>query len=387
MTDQVSPSYFALKREGGVLPCNDMSQVKRTFILDENNYKHRHWYNIRHSDGATTARSHYYGNLATSYLYSFKSNLMVGWSGAIPSTPDANAAQIEALARARSEMWDVSTFVAEWGKMTNMVGKFRSNVLSRAERVASSRGGAHAIAERGLSGFFQTWLEGRYGWRTLAYDITDINLTLLRLKYMADGFIRKSATDSNTSSRVVYNHPSYIAKHYGPSLQVSSSNWCNISGSTTQTYEAKVHCGVMIEKAAQAILSVDPLSTVYEVIPYSFVLDWFTNLGKALRAFSPFAQGSIVAGYQSTISTVTTTTIATPIQYDWGSTYESRLEGPLSSDTLTVVDKTYERLEALPSFSVVVDINLDTLKMVDLLGLFWGKWAGLLKTIRKQTRI
>jgi hypothetical protein len=143
----------------------------------------------------------------------------------------------------------------------------------------------------------------------------------------------------------------------------------------------------MIEKAAQAILSVDPLSTVYEVIPYSFVLDWFTNLGKALRAFSPFAQGSIVAGYQSTISTVTTTTIATPIQYDWGSTYESRLEGPLSSDTLTVVDKTYERLEALPSFSVVVDINLDTLKMVDLLGLFWGKWAGLLKTIRKQTRI
>jgi hypothetical protein len=58
--------------------------------------------------------------------------------------------------------------------------------------------------------------------------------------------------------------------------------------------------GIGYENAFSAVVAVDPLVTLLELAKFSFVADWFTNLGDAVRAYSPFGAGSVVWYYETT---------------------------------------------------------------------------------------
>jgi hypothetical protein len=113
------------------------------------------------------------------------------------------------------------------------------------------------------------WLEGRYGWRTLIYDIEGIAEALVRLK---------DAEQSREKS-----HSSQTARF------VKEDDWTQDCGyitySVTQREIAKISgLGRFIADVEVPDFAFNPLTTAWELIRFSFVIDWFISIGKTLSA-------------------------------------------------------------------------------------------------------
>lgn len=132
----------------------------------------------------------------------------------------------------------------------------------------------------------QTWLEYRYGWKPLVMDgIEAINLTEKVKRRHESGFqvARGGASNARSASRSV-------------NTNIYSGTYTAV-GTATANEELAVSAGVlfsplsttMSEAMSQALgLNARSIpSTVWEIIPFSFVADWFVNVGPWLEAVVP----------------------------------------------------------------------------------------------------
>jgi len=145
------------------------------------------------------------------------------------------------------------------------------------------------------------------------------------------------------------------------------------------TYAARqssiVECraGVGAVAVGREVAFADPLVTAYEITPFTFILDWFLNLGQAIEAWSPFA--------------------GTEWKYFWVSRkfierldyycYPWKLDNDdLSYEAVYVAGDTshadaeftsYTRSPIVPLPNLSVDLNFDLPKAVDLAAVV-GLW-------------
>jgi len=135
----------------------------------------------------------------------------------------------------------------------------------------------------------QTWLEYRYGWKPILSD-ADTAFTLAHqcLRTMSRRFLvargQENAQFSTTRS---------FSDH--PSAAPISAFTC--TGSYTVSHEVRACAGVIYSvqnrtpvQAVEAILGTraqDVPRTAWEMIPFSFVADWFGNVGNWLQAITP----------------------------------------------------------------------------------------------------
>jgi len=115
-------------------------------------------------------------------------------------------------------------------------------------------------------------------------------------------------------------------------------------------------------------VSLDPLLTAWEVIPYSFVIDWFFNIGSNIQAYSPFASGDLLWSGVAEIKSSEVTFEAEPVQ---GSSLFPRLmdssfRGP---GALSQTFRSVSRKPADGSLSLNFKPRLSVLKGVDLFAL------------------
>ena len=103
--------------------------------------------------------------------------------------------------------------------------------------------------------------------------------------------------------------PSVTAHGYAKETSSASVRPCSIYGienlisvNVTQTDEVKVMIKAEIPNAAIGALAsvgaTNPLDIAWEMIPYSFVVDWFVTIGQSLRAvdagsYLSFKEGSV----------------------------------------------------------------------------------------------
>lgn len=128
------------------------------------------------------------------------------------------------------------------------------------------------------------WLEYRYGWRTLLYDIEDLTSAIQSLTETRKSKIlsnRAGRTFSFTRNSVLYDSDS--------------------SGDWTATFEEFVRISIRGSVSAQfkpPTFSFNPFITGWELIPFSFVFDWFINVGQwlASMSFLTFAEQYSAAG-------------------------------------------------------------------------------------------
>lgn len=116
------------------------------------------------------------------------------------------------------------------------------------------------------------WLAGRYGWRTLLYDIEDIRKAVDKLQTgeTRTRFSEKAGTTTYHSTINTW----YEEKAHFTLLH-------------TQEDEVEIGLrGAVTADAQIAMFSFNPLVTGWEIIPFSFVLDWFLTVGKAIQAAS-----------------------------------------------------------------------------------------------------
>ncbi|UHK03266.1 MAG: maturation protein [Hangzhou levivirus 1] len=371
MRDQVNPGFFKAEREGTLKPVSPMFQLKQE---------------VRITPGGGTLTTRSWGAPPSEpsarvncggYFYTGAGE---GNPLAIPPIPPGPALQ-EALARAQTDAWDSLTFAAEFnktvetvvglkGRIIDLYTRFGDKVASRARKTTKAVDLSKIIAE--------VWLEMRYAWRPLYYDIVAIDEAVRRLQEGVEyPLCRAYGTREETISKfdkMASNAGTFPGTYSGglPGALFS----CTYGTTVTQT----LHASVGVQVRTRNIHLSDPLITAWELVPFSFILDWFVSIGDTLSAFSPFASGEVV------FSTVNVTTEMN----QRGSTLIVANPDYAIVDN-TMVPSIWERITTTrsrvliapqPVFERKIDLNLS--KVFDLIALAISLKAKTLKRILRH---
>lgn len=209
-----------------------------------------------------------------------------------------------------------------------------------------------------------TWLEWRYGWRPLIYEVKGIQKALHHQltdngRARSRGFNRQEISGSGT----------YVGGNYQ-----LSANW-------SRNYTAESWAGVLYDynlpqsmKYNQLLGLYDIPSAAWELTKYSFVFDWAINIGDWLRAITP------TLGVSNRHCWVTTTvrdsffaqgtTIKTPSP---ASEYYGGVGGLTSERVSTSITRDIGSVPLLPP----VNVKLDPSKVLDLIFLIRGYGQGI----------
>lgn len=351
-SDLVTPGYYQKVKKGELLPVNPMSSSKVELLLDEVNVSYN--YRIPHpykTGGRTIGRK---GGAYGCYPGE------PGFRGDL-SEVDTNALLIEALAKARTDAWDLLTFAAEFHKTRDLVRgagerfEWRQNkILDLIKKRRRSRTPTYRELSKEFS---DMWLEYRYGWRIVAYDISSAHAAIESLKSKARTIIRSTAVESDTDDSVAQTNG--LVSFLGV-----------LDGRVHYNAQRTVRAGVGVEVLLDTPVNADLLVTAHELTPWSFVLDWFFNVGENFAAFSPFAAGSVKWGWYSIEDTYTTEAeVSSQRYFD-----EAGLSGGGTPwHTCYLAKKTVKtRVPQTPSFDISFRPNLNLAKGVDLVALATG---------------
>jgi hypothetical protein len=191
------------------------------------------------------------------------------------SDTDVTIALQEALADLLPSL-DVLTELAEAHKTVKMFCDARRRFVSLVKEAL--RGGMHTVHAASSA-----WLEWRYGWRILGYSIEDF-VKYQNHPWETRAFIKgssslrggKTAESVEETASTTYGHNPY----YRDYTQV-----------TNHTTELQWHCRVRAKVTGESLnLVASPAVTLWELVPFSFVADWFLTTGDALKAWTAMAK-------------------------------------------------------------------------------------------------
>lgn len=182
------------------------------------------------------------------------------------------------------------TTLVEFPKTIKMIAEaVRSLRTIRKNIVKGNLGGALAAlgtrAPKGISASSwlkksanDRWLELRYGWGPMVYDVQGAMKALNpEREFHVRGTARGKFTNNATKVTDVIRDNTWYGK------------W-TIRFEQTETLEARAYVLYTADLAFQSVrdfgLTELPL-TAWELVPYSFVVDWFVNVGDWLEAVTP----------------------------------------------------------------------------------------------------
>lgn len=356
MTDSVRPGFFKAKREGNILPIGPMSSRTIEYISIPGAAKGLRAFK------ATDKMNGYSFESAGDWGFAYRNDRL---NTAI-ALPNKDVLLQEALSRAQTDAWDTLTFAAEFRKTVEGVVTLRSRAMAIADRVTSivqHRRHTKKFKSWALSDIVaQVWLELRYMWRPLVYDMMAMEEAYSRLSQAREGSLQRSYA-SDTKS--------------GTTTAVTTTSWEGPFGSggggafaalvtKLETITTTGHASVGVTIDTRSITMTDIGVTAWELVPFSFVLDWFITFGSMLSAFSPFASSRLqYATYSLTttrelrVSVVPVNTALFPIK-----------EGSVLPSTTITMETSYERTLESPTPTLAIDINLNASKVLDLVALW-----------------
>jgi hypothetical protein len=219
-------------------------------------------------------------------------SIAVGGTGSHALLPWPNNAELKLqskmAARIKGHQFNLAVNVAQGTQLVDMVV---SNIRSLTRALVAVKRGDVASAARSLGvqrkrktsslkgkDISQRWLEMQYGWLPLVSDTYEAakayeTYTNLRKEYItAKGFVGTQKDFSASSSWYAYPGTIRRDKRYVYEM--------------TEDISAPRSLGLG-----------DPLSLIWEILPYSFVIDWFLPIGSYLEnlAVLPFLKGRLMA--------------------------------------------------------------------------------------------
>lgn len=169
--------------------------------------------------------------------------------------------------------FDLSTFFAELGPTFSMFKKVGTRLLKITNDVRKyGKDGLTKDKYQRSDTEMSLWLEARYGWRTLVYDLQDLSEAIQSLGGK-EGMARFSEKCWNIHELTeVRTEP--INYYYG-SMMLSILDEFRI-----------IRKGSVVIDAYIDLFQVNPFVTIWEMIPYSFVIDWFIQVGNMLTVLA-----------------------------------------------------------------------------------------------------
>jgi hypothetical protein len=218
-------------------------------------------------------------------------------NSSLPPVDDVSAALLQRVyADAQSRGWAILVELAEAPETVKMFQKYVSRFKNRKEYIArrarrnakrkwkyvpkrySSKKAFYQYYERM---FLDYWMEMRYGWRPLVYSSIDILNAISSMQQPQVVRVREHKRHEEKTAGV----PNY------------SIVWSTATGSGYPSYETASHSRTHNQRAFFVgdirkntfgnVLDLNPLSTAWELVPYSFVVDWFFNTSDLARAHWP----------------------------------------------------------------------------------------------------
>jgi len=187
----------------------------------------------------------------------FPNELATSYEPPAPNTDGVEYMLQSAASDIYAEGWDALTFAVELPKTGKMIENFGKKAYNLARGLSRKR-------------VLDMWLEGRYGWRTLAYDVRDIHHAMTEMEQRRDIYTeRKGFKRPISDSSYVVHTDDNFTYHVHSSLTAEQS----VRGSIAAKFDA-------------ARIRTNVIETAWELVPFSFVLDWVYDVGTAIRAAS-----------------------------------------------------------------------------------------------------
>jgi len=176
-----------------------------------------------------------------------------------------------AAAKIYSEGFDALTWLAELKDIRHLWKQISEKLLFKD--VPRNMRGLSFISQvkKRVKAGASDWLSYRYGWRQLYLDFKNLNEAINGLNETRSRYSKRaglSQTSSNTTTTIV---PQAALYNY---MKVKTDK-------LTVSYRGTVAADIEVPE-----FQFSPLQTAWELLSYSFVLDWFVNVGKTLSAIS-----------------------------------------------------------------------------------------------------
>lgn len=223
------------------------------------------------------------------------------------------ALQNEAVHKAKNSSWDIGTFAAEAHKTADLLVGAHTRAYRRALDIINRYGGKWGRGAAAAGAFASAWLEYRYGWRILQYDLESMQDSLERLRTKEFGSLdRHTAYQSWTLERerdlVPGTTVEYPAGTSGPLLTTwEGQTPILIESAHRMKYQVEHRFGAGVSTTVVPHLTINPLLTLWEILPFSFIMDWYADVGAMLGANMPTIGRSLDYMWHTKKVTATTT--------------------------------------------------------------------------------
>jgi len=260
--DSIS-GYHRLKRLKAMLPATLFNQIE---------------WNLRRSGSYVYGGRLWSGVVnTTSYPGPPPENGIGGHFGWLPDESDIASVVVDVdveglLQRAVSAFsaeFDALTWLAELREVPGML----LGLLNRVLTLLSKYQKPHKVSDIGR-GAVSGYLETRYGWLPVKQDMENIRNVIQSYNKQESEFIRHRSRYGLGQT--------FLKTWKSGTVSVGGASWKQESIRTTQIGVSGL--GSATSRIRPLKVQCDPISTAWELIPYSFVVDWVLGVGQALAA-------------------------------------------------------------------------------------------------------
>jgi len=371
MDDFVTPNYKRLSGQGEIIN----TAMKKTQTITRDNF-YMYYYRIGHELRTSTNPDVWEPYVGEIEEYRPSSNKL-SWVTDLPEIPsydvsdlveyavnkayaDIDASDILSLCTIAEGEKTVMSLISIFSRLIRIIKRIKKLDFRYLKREISKE----QLANR--------YMEIRYALRPLMYDAKGLVAALqtkasskpLRLTFRGGAQYFDSDQDVTTTSRTNTNSVGVYTYD-----EVRTKSWSNT---------ISVRAGVLTELDkldALKIWGIDkPLETVWELVPFSFIIDWFINIGDTISAWAPDVGFSTLASW----GTVKQTTFQhAEFAYNnvdepvWNGTYQYRSTDHVRNMSNCYIQKTVISTERIPNpkraILPQVKLKFNSFKLLDLI--------------------
>lgn len=205
--------------------------------------------------------------------------------------------------KAAGEDLNLLVTAAEWHKTRHLFEVRIKRLIHMLRRVRSlGLRRLKKLSKPAASELTDAWMEVRYGLRPLVYDLMSLRKILL------NGLKPRWRFSSHETRRIEVNE----LPHLWDDMFAGASQWMPLSSAHVKGktfYEIRVNSVMFVEpdrlndSISQVMRSFDAIAAAWDLIPYSFIIDWFIPFGELLSAST--AQMTVNVAATSSAVTVT----------------------------------------------------------------------------------
>jgi hypothetical protein len=243
----------------------------------------------------------------------------------------------------------------------------------------------HSKTMTTISAASNVWMEYRYGWRPLVYEIASYRDLLIEGVKSYDESVHRVAATQRTPEKFSSGSQTLSQRAYS-----TNGNWTDVmvnfeyrwkwsdKYTTIIYFRASALSDVEKYRVALGLTMGDLPGIAWELVPLSFVADWFVDTGLWLSAWKPKPGISVIESIQTRkryaiLDTLFITSVY-PVTWDnklptYDVTSMQRVRNPARS--------------ALPTFNPAV---LSLVKRVDSVSLIWQRASSILSSLTKRGR-